>query len=210
MPWRKWNYICDTLMSKENLAKLHAFRSGGGLRVLYIKEINNKKNDSLGYGEAPQFSEAVQHLDEDLAAGGRPYKEVYGKIYPHYLTGTSEIEEGRLGGLDWWLLCGRSFDISYFSYQNNFLWTSEFIRQLNFREEMDLLPANKYSRKFYKDGITYEHYHTMNGTSIKVVVNHSGLDPWMRGVKIECRAKTFEGVLEEACKKIEWWKAELS
>lgn len=62
----------------------HSFRSGGGLRVLRL----DKKDDEKGYyGEAPNYINALRILIDDLSAGGRKYKDVYGKIETHYLTG---------------------------------------------------------------------------------------------------------------------------
>ncbi len=84
-------------------AKLHGFRSGGGLRVLTMS--NNGRD--LAYGEAPTYGEALRHLTDDLAAGGRRYEDVYGKIEPHYLTGTSTPD----GAVDLWLLRGCSIDV---------------------------------------------------------------------------------------------------
>lgn len=68
-------------------AKLHGFRSGGGLRVIRV-EMSGRL---IGYGEHPSADEALRHADEDVLAGGRPYKEVYGGKYEHYLTGSSEV-----------------------------------------------------------------------------------------------------------------------
>lgn len=82
--------------------KIHAFRSGGGLRVVRVE-----KNDKLlGYGEHPDILEAVKHADEDYLAGGRDYHKVYGKIYAHYMTGTTEAS----CDLDRIILKGSSFD----------------------------------------------------------------------------------------------------
>ena len=52
-----------------NGAKLHAFLSGGGLRVVRLE----KGGKLLGYGEHPYIEEALRHADEDTEAGGRPY-----------------------------------------------------------------------------------------------------------------------------------------
>jgi hypothetical protein len=77
---------------------LRGFRSGGGLRVVRLEEHNSLK----GYGEHPNLEEALRHLNEDYAAGGREYSDVYGPIHPHYLTGsstpTSELDAHILGG----------------------------------------------------------------------------------------------------------------
>ena len=87
-----------------NGCKLHVFMSGGGLRVASLTVGDKQK----GYGEHPYLETALSHVGEDYLAGGRPYKEVYGGIYDHYLTGSSspstdldaQIRRGR--NLDAW------------------------------------------------------------------------------------------------------------
>jgi len=87
-------------LALKNGAKLHGWRSGGGLRVISL-ELHDR---NVGYGEHPDVLEALEHANEDLLAGGRKYSEVYGKIYPHYLTGsldsTSELDRWILDGND--------------------------------------------------------------------------------------------------------------
>lgn len=78
--------------------KMHAFMSGGGLRVVSFS--------GVGYGEHPNIEEALKHLEEDYLAGGRPYEKVYGKLYPHYLTGSTLPTSN----LDSWIREGRTFD----------------------------------------------------------------------------------------------------
>lgn len=82
--------------------RLHAFRSGGGLRVVRIEEAGTLK----GYGEHPHVSEALIHANDDAVAGGREYSQVYGGAKPLYLTGSSVPESG----LDDWLMHGNTFD----------------------------------------------------------------------------------------------------
>lgn len=82
--------------------KLHAFLSGGGLRVVRLE----KRGKLKGYGEHYAVEEALAHADVDYMAGGRKYDTVYGGSEPHYLTGSSMPS----GPLDAWLLHGRSFD----------------------------------------------------------------------------------------------------
>lgn len=86
--------------------KVHAFRSGGGLRVI---RITTKDGQLKGYGEHPQVEDALSHANEDFLAGGRPYQEVYGGSKPNYLTGSSEPTSP----LDDWLLHGHTFDAWY-------------------------------------------------------------------------------------------------
>ena len=86
----------------QNGCRLHAFASGGGLRVIRIE-----KNGKLaGYGEQPHVEVALLHADEDYLAGCSEYKEVYGKKYPHYLTGDTLSTSN----LDWWVRKGCTFD----------------------------------------------------------------------------------------------------
>lgn len=69
--------------------RVRGFRSGGGLRVIRVEDAAGQLK---GYGEHPNVLEALTHADEDYAAGKRPYEEVYGKLYLHYLTGTTEVD----------------------------------------------------------------------------------------------------------------------
>jgi hypothetical protein len=82
--------------------RLHGFRSGGGLRVIRLEQ----EGKLTGYGEHPSADEALKHTDEDFLAGGRDYHEVYGKLNPHYLTGSHEVTSP----LDGWLLQGHTVD----------------------------------------------------------------------------------------------------
>src|SRR3989344_9530066 len=83
-------------------SKIHGFLSGGGLRVVIVKS----KQKLRGYGEHPSVDEALIHANEDFLAGGRPYKEVYGKVHTHYLTGSRDTTSP----LDAWLRQGNTFD----------------------------------------------------------------------------------------------------
>jgi hypothetical protein len=69
---------CVITTALQGEAKLHGFRSGGGLRVLRLGDF---------YGEAPTFEDALALLADDIRAGGRDYADVYGKLVPHYVTG---------------------------------------------------------------------------------------------------------------------------
>jgi hypothetical protein len=106
-------------------ASLHAFRSGGGLRVVTICPQFDQKKGLGGYGEHPYIYDALAIAEEDAIAGGREYEEVYGenKLHPHYLTGDSTPA----GGLDAWVLCGRSFDIVF--ENKMFVFESTYVKQ---------------------------------------------------------------------------------
>lgn len=82
-----------------------AFSSGGGLRVVYIKGDDVDK----GYGEHPHIEEALVHASDDYLAGGRPYKKVYGELYPHYLTGDTVSTSN----IDLWIRKGSKFRCWY-------------------------------------------------------------------------------------------------
>lgn len=88
---------------------LHAFMSGGGLRVIRLEKPRHGVN--TGYGEHPYVDEALRHAAEDFAAGGRPYNKVYGDggIYDMYVTGASKPE----GKLDAWIRSGNTFDVKF-------------------------------------------------------------------------------------------------
>lgn len=85
-------------------ANLHAFLSGGGLRVIRVE----KDGKLIGYGEHPSVIDALIHTAEDLEAGGRPYNEAYGPegCYTSYLTGSSTPDSP----LDAWVRKGSTFD----------------------------------------------------------------------------------------------------
>lgn len=83
--------------------RLQAFCSGGGLRIVRIEKDGKLK----GYGEHPMIHDALSHVDEDFLAGGKPHNEVYGKKYPHYLTGSASSSND----LDVWILRGCTFDV---------------------------------------------------------------------------------------------------
>ena len=74
------------------------------MRVLTTSHPRNRQEF---YGEAPNIEEALQYLEEDIRAGGRSYGEVYGKLHPHYLTGSSLSTSN----IDYWLRRGCTFDI---------------------------------------------------------------------------------------------------
>ena len=103
---KKTAKILEGALRKGNC--IHAFLSGGGLRVIRIEK-NSCNGKLLGYGEHPEIDEALRHVAEDFAAGGRPYHKVYGPKgkYAHYLTGSSTTT----GELDAWIRQGRTFDI---------------------------------------------------------------------------------------------------
>lgn len=83
--------------------RLHAFRSGGGLRVVRIE----KKGKLIGYGEHPHIELALSHANKDLKKQPQPYSKVYGRKRLHYLTGSSDPSSE----LDRVILQGFTFDV---------------------------------------------------------------------------------------------------
>jgi hypothetical protein len=96
-----------TLQFIENALKgtgrLHAFLSGGGLRVVRIE----KKGKLIGYGEHPHIELALSYANKDLKKQHQPYSKIYGRKRLHYLTGSSEPSSG----LDRVILQGFTFDV---------------------------------------------------------------------------------------------------
>lgn len=85
---------------------IHAFSSGGGLRVIRIESTSG---DLVGYGEAPQIEEALEHAALDYHLGGETYEQQYSgenARYIHYLTGTTELSSP----LDSHIRFGSTFD----------------------------------------------------------------------------------------------------
>lgn len=90
-------YKTDDLINMKHIetallegAKLHCFRSGGGLRVARLE----KDGELVGYGEHPNLLTALNHVGEDFKEGGIEYYEKYGENgkYTHYLTGTHNTD----------------------------------------------------------------------------------------------------------------------
>lgn len=124
---------CPALEAElRNGLRLHAFRSGGGLRVIYLADDGHGpcSPNGKGYGEHPNIEEAIRLAEEDCAAGGREYEEVYGKLVPQFLTGTSNPSSP----LDRWILMGRAFDVKF--EQGEFVFCSEFICERNTPKEI--------------------------------------------------------------------------
>ena len=98
----------------KNGAKIHIFRSGGGLRVVRVK----KENKLISYGEYPFFSGALAHAESDF---GLSYEEQYLSKHPrhhHYLTGAYPIPYDIL---DIFVYGGRTLDILYSTKDEKFI-----------------------------------------------------------------------------------------
>jgi len=190
---------------------LHAFTSGGRLRVLRID--SKDKNKKGLYGESVTLNEAFKNLEEDAEAGGREYKDVYGKIYPHYVTGAYPNENDKL---DCILAEGYTFDITY---------KGQFHMELNYgrrsktpKAVMEKVTKTGMPVKFEMDNLEFEckPYKFANGdmghsTSCLTKVDEVGFDPWYKKLKHIVEADTIYDLLEkmvsELCvldKEIAW------
>lgn len=68
---------------------LHAFRSGGGLRVVSLRAGPND-GQQVGYGEHPHIEEALDHAGLSVLRPDLGYHDFYGRLFPHYLTGENQ------------------------------------------------------------------------------------------------------------------------
>jgi hypothetical protein len=131
---------------------IHAFLSGGGLRVIRVEK--ERHGTLLGYGEHPSVSEALKHAAEDFVAGGRPYADVYGDNgkYPHYLTGSPTPDSE----LDSWLRHGNTFDAR--AEGQEFVVELKGMHLVNTPDEaLERARANKGHPAVWRDrGYTYE------------------------------------------------------
>ena len=92
---------------------VHTFRSGGGLRVSRIDIPKGMPLTPNGkdvfYGEHPYYEDSLELLEKDIKAGGQNYKDVYGPIETHYLTGAYPKAENTP---DAFICAGGDIDIS--------------------------------------------------------------------------------------------------
>jgi hypothetical protein len=97
---KKYSSLEEMLTKHKHVIKV--FRSGGGLRVAYSKP---RASDEKGYyGESYDLGNALRIILDDVKAGGRAYKKVYGPIEPHYLTGAYATENDPV---DRWVCAGQ-------------------------------------------------------------------------------------------------------
>jgi hypothetical protein len=107
----------------KNGANLHAFLSGGSLRVVRIEKMNKEtgKKELLSYGEHPYFSGALVHADEDF---GLSYEQQYtaeNAKHRHYLTGAYSLP---YDALDAHIKAGRSIDVFYCKRWGQYICTT--------------------------------------------------------------------------------------
>ncbi len=134
--------------------RMHAFLSGGGLRVIAIRDSNGTLK---GYGEAPHVEDALTHASLDYTLGHETYGAQYGgnaARYSHYLTGSSEASSP----LDMCLLAGKNIDAFSVPGGNEIVVTLSGLehwpaapRELLVQVTESLKPASYHER-----GVTYQ------------------------------------------------------
>lgn len=174
---------------------LHAFTSGGRLRVLRIDSPNKDKKGL--YGESINLNEAFKILEEDAQAGGRKYSDVYGPIHPHYLTGAYPEENDRLDCL---LAEGYTFDITY--KDGMFQMTVNYGRRNKTPKAiMEKVSATGKPVKFEIDNLEFECSlcRFANGdighSTACLTKIEQGFDPWYIKLKHIVESNTIESLL---------------
>lgn len=193
--------------------RLHGFRSGGGLKVW---SLGDDKGNRRAYGEHPQEVEALRHLVEDFFASpnGRPYSEVYGRIYPHYLTGSVVP----VTFADEWL--GQGYTIDAWGEDGEVVAQAAGIGCVscpdNVCEMARASPGERFIWRF--DGAEYESVSDSAGYVASVVVDAGGQrrGGWFRDICAEERGDSYwlavRRALKAAQKKmemgtVECWKS---
>ena len=182
--------------------KFHSFRSGGGLRVLSV-EIGKKE---VGYGEGPDFNYALNLLIEDLQAGGRKYKDVYGKLHDHYLTGSYSSENDII---DWWVCSGRDVDAS--SKDGKIIVKMKGSIDRNFPKEIserctkNLKPIYFRMNEYYYKANPCRFANNSIGTEFDVLkypeTYEYRYEAYDRKINIECIGDNFKELLEQCTEK---------
>lgn len=175
--------------------RLHAFRSGGGLRVVRIE-----KNDRLiGYGEHAYIEQALVELDDDLCRHSRKKTKARDRKVPRYLTGAS-TSSSLLDGV---ILVGHTFDM----WHDDQAFVAEIMGRANVKHPEGLrervLMTGK-SEKWHSRGFTYETTrsrarHAGDSALTGVIKSPPGrVNPWMYPFKKSGRAESFQYAIELA------------
>lgn len=157
---------------------IHAFRSGGGLRVVRIEE-GHKRGRLLGYGEHFNIETAFAYADRDLV-NHIEYEKFYGKVVPHYLTGSCSPSSI----LDHWILKGYTFDIKFL--EGNFVFEAEFKRDVRPSKEIqqEVIDTGKSihwtfkDRKYISERVSYNGGKTY-GCSSSCLTVPTGYNYWV-------------------------------
>lgn len=178
---------------------VHAFSSGGGLRVIRIEATDG---NLVGYGEAPQVEEAVAHAALDYQLGHEDYSKQYSgedSRYPHYLTGTTELSSPLDAHLRW----GHTFDAK--SKDGKIEVTLSGLDHTPDvpQEVHDAVLATGEPVSWEERGVSYEITRSQfpNGepcTSMRATQTPDGVDPWMFRYTRSGVADTLEAAVADA------------
>src|ERR1700744_1735095 len=166
-------------------ANLHAFRSGGGLRVVRA-DLGGEK---LAYGEHPDIEHALGYAAEDFRLGSQEYSEVYGKTRPHYLTGSSNPSSD----LDLWILQGCTFDAT--AEDNGFKVVLKGLGQFSTPEHvLEKVRNEGESVQWETHGFVFESYliDEHGGVSTRSLSRPKGRDAWFYDLEKSATASSLE------------------
>lgn len=183
--------------------RIHAFRSGGGLRVVRLEDKGDTEKSLKGYGEHYTAEMALTYTAEDYEAGQRDYHDVYGedKLHPHYLTGSSAANSR----LDLWLLRGCTFDA--YEAAGEVVFELHGYEDTQHPEGVDERARAGEVVRWSNRGYVYEtqlsHFRgSAPGVSTSIVSSpegkHSGADPWTYQIIKTGRAATLAQAIEAA------------
>lgn len=182
--------------------KIHAFSSGGGLRVIRIED---QAGELVGYGEAPQVEEALEHAALDYQLGHETYEQQYSgenARHLHYLTGTTELSSPLDAHVRW----GATFDAEKSREGDGIVVT---LSGIKFPPEVpeglqDRVTSTMTTETFEERGITYsaEPYQFPGngewGITIKVVDNPNGVNASSYRYTKTGEGQTFAQAVAEA------------
>ena len=174
--------------------QMRAFISGGGLRVIRIED---EQGSLVGYGEAPQVEDALNHASENYTTRETYQQQYSGENarYPHYLTGTTEISSP----LDGWIRRGHGFK----AYADG----EEIVVELSGTRRYPQVPSSVYYALGYSTdtitiierGVSYRLTGDGHGmTSMEVVDNPDGKDPYYWRITKTGREATLRGAIDSA------------
>ena len=153
-----------------------------------------------GYGEHPHVEEAFAYVAEDYTEGCLEYKDVYGKVREHYLTGSPDASSP----LDEWLLRGGGFNTSFLDDTFVFVLTGyehtptpDGYQQRAIDGEEIVWSSRGYTYKISKnafaDNVPCAYVQVTDGPG-----GCPGSDPWMYQITKTGRATTLPEAIEQA------------
>ena len=179
--------------------RIHAFRSGGGLRVVRIEDSKGKLQ---GYGEHPYVSIALKHVDENYRTKLSYSKQYSSRTskYSHYLTGAYPTGTDML---DSWVYQGHTFDA--YLKDKKIVVELDGCKNDNIPSEIQnaVLETKKPMTWTDKRGITrltkiYTFANGSEGTSSKVIDNPQNKKTVFYTIKKTGIGNTFEEAVKKA------------